>query len=69
MHCGSAGNNEYALHTADKIVGQPYIVEIRNSIAAAGFNGLSDNIRLLVDLLEHEVGVAALLRLLNVPLR
>ena len=67
MVAGAAGHNENAVNAFDICTGQVQVVQHHPAIPDAGRNGLADGLRLLEDLLEHEMGVAALFRGGNVP--
>ena len=67
MIAGTAGNNKDAADALNIVPRQVKVIQHHPAIPDAGRNGLADGFRLLEDLLEHEVGIAALFRGGNVP--
>ena len=64
---GSAGHDHHPAHVLEELVGQSDVTEVHHPVAQPAGHGLGHGVGLLVDLLEHEGLVAALLGLLEVP--
>ena len=67
MVAGAAGDDVNPGEVADVLRRQMQIVQHHTAVPDAGGDGLADRLRLLHDLLGHEVGVAALLRCGHIP--
>ncbi len=64
----AAGDDEHLVHVTEVLGGQAFLVEDDLGVVGeASTQGVGEGGRLLADLLEHEVGVAALLRGAGVP--
>ena len=63
----AAGNDEDAIHVFDIIRRHIQIVQHHPAVPDAGRDGLADSLGLFKDLLDHKVGVAALLRRRDIP--
>ena len=64
---GAAGHNKDLLQAPDVIFAQAQLFEAHAPVFEAGRDGLAHRLRLLHDLLEHKVGIAALFRGAHVP--
>ena len=67
MVAGSAGDDEDPGDVPHILRRQVQVVQHHPAVPDAGGDGLADRLRLLHDLLGHEVGVAALLRRGHIP--
>ena len=67
MVAGPAGHDENTADALDVFLCQAQIVQHHPALPDPGRDGFPDGLRLLEDLLEHKVGVAALFRSGNVP--
>ena len=67
---GAATDDEHLVDRTELVVGQAHLVEVEATVGQEPIaQRLADRLRLLVDLLEHEVGIAALLCLFEMPSR
>ena len=68
MVARAAGDHVDAVDEVELLVGEPQLVDIELAAVHAPHERVAYHARLLVDLLEHEVGVAALLRHVDIPI-
>ena len=64
----AAGHDAHLADVLDLLPGESDVVQDDLSLSDAGGDGLAQGLGLLVDLLHHEVLIAALFRRVNVPL-
>ena len=67
MVAGSARDDVHAIDGSQLVIVQRKLVELQVPVHHAPGKRVADGTRLFVDLLEHEVGVAALLGGVDVP--
>ena len=63
----AAGDHVHAVDEVELLHGQIELVDRKRAVHEATGQRVADDARLLVNLLEHEVGIAALLRHVDVP--
>ena len=69
MHGRAAAHQMHRTDAAQHLIGELRDAQVRHAVLHAGTDRSRDGRRLLVDLLEHEVGVAALFGGFHVPVR
>ena len=69
MHGRAAAHQMHRTDAAQHLIGELRDAQVRHAVLHAGTDRSRDGRRLLVDLLEHEVRVAALFGCLHIPVR
>ena len=67
MHGSSAGYNNHALDVLQHIIRDTILCEVRHAVLNTRHNGPLQSLRLLIDLLQHEMRVSALLCRIDIP--
>ena len=68
MVAGSAGNDVDAVNQTELLQGHAQLIDGEHAVGQTSCKGVADDTGLLMDFFEHEIGIAALLGNINIPI-